>query len=424
MKLPSRTEIYEEQDMNYFLFENDDKSRILSFNRMLYHEVCDCTHGEIVEVVLDGNKQNELLQYDVVHYFNDAYYICTKLSFDLYPESHFINEYYNAIEGNALDHWMVFSMVYWMLARNIALRPQHLNMMNTIYNFLFDDRDYFIMRFFIVFCDSIIRKHGISLKKEFINLELYPIKASFNQTSEIRQIPCVRPTLDKHSSSYRLYNNWIGTLRSHVLKFLAKTSCTIIQEGLLEDKSKEQKTEKKEKGQNVFKPIGQTFQKTTKVTDLQLTLIMQRLTAAKRLDPNCSADDWLKLFSGVDSMFTIKWLGKPGELRDLFYMLTTPKNRVETGYIIPQYNYQRIVLSHFTDEKGNRFSRLRGQKSINTFLPILADCEFTLQCLTERMTTIMKNLIIDNEKALSEFGIYYNTTATKQDDGQRIINKK
>lgn len=173
-----------------------------------------------------------------------------------------------------------------------------------------------------------------------------------------------------------------------------------------------------------FIPIGETFTKTTKVTDSQLTLIMQRLTKANKLDPNGSADDWLKLFSGVDSMFTIKWLGTPGELRDLFKLLTKPKGKNKTGYVTPFYNYQQIVQSHFTDKNGEAFKPLKGQKSIDSFKPILDDCEFTLQLMSDRMTAVMKEIINNNEGALKEAGLSYNISAAKNDDNLRIRNKR
>ena len=175
--------------------------------------------------------------------------------------------------------------------------------------------------------------------------------------------------------------------------------------------------------QTSFVPTGQTFVKTSKITDLQLTLIMQRLSMANRLDPDCSADDWLKLFSGVDSSFTMKWIGTPGELRDLFKALTEPIKKGKTGYVIPNYNYQQIVLSHFVDKDGQQFTRLKGQKSIESFRPIIDDCSFTLQWFTERMTKVMKEMIREHREELEEQGLFYNTTASKKDDGQRVRNK-
>lgn len=175
--------------------------------------------------------------------------------------------------------------------------------------------------------------------------------------------------------------------------------------------------------QTSFVPTGQTFVKTSKITDMQLTLIMQRLSMANKLDPDCLADDWLKLFSGMDYSFTIKWLGTPGELRDLFKALTEPIKKGKTGYVTPNYNYQQIVLSHFVDKDGQPFSRLKGQKSIESFQPIIDDCIFTIQCMTERMTTVMKEIIREHREELEEQGFIYNTTAAKMDDKQRVRNK-
>ena len=144
---------------------------------------------------------------------------------------------------------------------------------------------------------------------------------------------------------------------------------------------------------------------------------------AKKLDPDTKADDWLKLFSGVDSMFTMKWMGKPGELRDLFDMLTTKDSHSKTGYITPRYGYQKIVLSHFTDKDGKYFDKLKGQKSISSFQPLLDDCNFMLQFMTERMTEVMKIIIREHKTELQEQGLYYNSIAAKKDDHQKVRNK-
>lgn len=192
----------------------------------------------------------------------------------------------------------------------------------------------------------------------------------------------------------------------------------------LEEKRRQFKTiPKGEKPSGNFVPTGQTFVKTTKVTDLQLTLIMQRLSMSHKLDPDANADDWLKLFSGVDSKFTMKWLGTPGELRDLFDMLTQKSGSKDTGYVIPRYGYQKIVLSHFTDKDGKYFDKLKGQKSISSFQPLLDDCNFMLQFMTERMTEAMKTIIREHKAELQEQGLHYNTTAAKNDDRQKVRNK-
>jgi len=192
----------------------------------------------------------------------------------------------------------------------------------------------------------------------------------------------------------------------------------------LEDKKKAYgKVREDDKGDNTFKPIGQTFTKTTKVTDLQLTLLMQRLSMSNKLDPDVSADEWLKLFSGVNSMFTMKWLGTPGELRDFFDLLTRPLPSSKTGYVIPHYGYQKIVRSHFTNVNGEYFKNLKAQKKISSYQPILDDCAFFLQCVTERMTGIMKTIIQQHKEELSEQGLFYNATASKWNDRTKIQNK-
>lgn len=191
----------------------------------------------------------------------------------------------------------------------------------------------------------------------------------------------------------------------------------------LEEKKKAYKTGPGNKEDLTFVPTGRTFQKTTKITDLQLTLIMQRLSMANKLDPDATADTWLKLFSGVDSLFTMKWYGKPGELRDFFEMLTKPLPNSTTGYVTPHYGYQKIVRSHFTDSNRNTLKDLKGQKSIQSFLPIMDDCTFMLQCITERMTDAMKTIVREHEAELAEQGFHYNTKSANKDDGQRVRNK-
>ena len=155
-----------------------------------------------------------------------------------------------------------------------------------------------------------------------------------------------------------------------------------------------------------YKPSGKTFKKTTRLTDTLINIIGQRLTMANKLSDN--PDDWLKLFSGIDQQFTITWLGTEGELRDLFIMLT------DDGYVTPKRGYQQILKSHFIDVNGNRFNNLHGAKSINSFKTIIDDCTFFLQHLTDNITTIMKQLISENEDALHEVGYFDQLQAAKR----------
>ena len=112
------------------------------------------------------------------------------------------------------------------------------------------------------------------------------------------------------------------------------------------------------------------------------------------------------------------WLGTEGELRDLFKMLTD-----KPQYIKPKRNFQLILKSHFLDEHGRRFNNLHGAKSIESFQPILDDCAFLLQHLTDSMTAIMKQLVMDNEDALREMGYFKKVQASKQ-AGLSIRNKR
>ena len=173
------------------------------------------------------------------------------------------------------------------------------------------------------------------------------------------------------------------------------------------------------KGNPEFVPSGRTFTKSALLTDIQIDIIGQRLSLANKLD--ATPDDFRKLFSGVDSHFTMKWLGHPGELRDLFKMLTNLRNG-ETRYVTPKRGYQLILRSHFLDKDGNQFEDLDAQKSIESFKPIINDCEFFIQHLIDKVTQIMKTILNNNEGPLEDSGYYVNPTSAKQ-EGLHIKNK-
>ncbi len=189
-----------------------------------------------------------------------------------------------------------------------------------------------------------------------------------------------------------------------------------IEEALAAQQSEEEKKEK-------FTPIGQTFTKSVQITDVQLRIIGQRLTRANKLDSSCSAENWEKLFSGADSMFTIHWLGRPGELRDLFDMLTKKRERSNVGYLSPRYGFQKIVQSHFTDKNGKFFTDLRKQKSIDAFKPVIDDCEFFIQNYTEQLTDVMKQIIEEHRSELAEFGYVFDPI-TYTREGMNIANRR
>lgn len=164
-----------------------------------------------------------------------------------------------------------------------------------------------------------------------------------------------------------------------------------------------------------FKPIGTTFSKTSLMPDRMIDIIGMRLAKANKI-ANDNPDVFRKLFSGINEQFTIIWMGTGGELRDLFKMLT------DNGYINPKRGYQKILQSHFLNENGERFDNLHGDKSIQGFQPVIDDCAFLLQYLTDSMTSVMKQLIEDNEEALREMGFFNNEQSSKQ-AGMRIQNK-
>jgi len=167
--------------------------------------------------------------------------------------------------------------------------------------------------------------------------------------------------------------------------------------------------------EKTFIPSGRTFSKTSLLPDRLIDIIGQRLSQANKLD--ASPDDFRKLFSGIDQQFTMTWKGTGGELRDLFKMLT------DKGYAKPKRGYQQILKSHFLDENNQRFDNLHGDKSIEGFQPVIDDCAFLLQHLTESMTEIMKRLIKANKAALTEMGYFNQLQAAKQ-SGMRIQNRR
>ena len=81
------------------------------------------------------------------------------------------------------------------------------------------------------------------------------------------------------------------------------------------------------------------------------------------------------------------------------------------------------MKSHFLDENNQRFDNLHGDKSIEDFQPVIDDCAFLLQHLTESMTEIMKRLIKANKAALTEMGYFNQLQAAKQ-SGMRIQNRR
>lgn len=164
-----------------------------------------------------------------------------------------------------------------------------------------------------------------------------------------------------------------------------------------------------------FIPSGRTFKKTALLPDRLIDIMGQRLTQANKL--SASPDDLRKLFSGIDQQFTLTWKGTGGELRDWFKMLT------DGGYATPKWGYQQILKSHFLDENGQRFNNLHGDKSIEGFQPVIDDCVFLLQHLTDNMTEIMKQLIANNRSLLSDMGYFNQLQAAKQ-AGMRIQNKR
>lgn len=166
---------------------------------------------------------------------------------------------------------------------------------------------------------------------------------------------------------------------------------------------------KKNKG--TFQPTRKTFSKSLRITDLQLDIICMRLVQAGWLDGDCRPSDFTKLFSGISSDFKLKWLGRWGELHDLFDMLTRIPEGSKTGYITPRKSYLEILRSHFVDKHGNLPPRLDNQRHIADSEMVINDCEFWINHSIEQCSETMKeilekqsNYLENNDNTFRPFG--------------------
>lgn len=407
MALPSREEIYEDHKLEYFLYDFKEKTRVQNFNRQLYTEVCKLTHGMMVPVTSNGNNHEEFLQYSVEHYFNDAYYICTKLTLDLNPESHFLEEYYNTIEGNALDHWLVFTMVYWMLLRNLAIRPQYINMMNTLIDFLLDDRYFYVLYFMVAF-----KNH--EFKPENLNIEFFPVKSSFVDTDEIFRTPIIRVGEDANDAEKEVYDIWCKTRSFHAIRIGKKMLPPII-EKVVQDYKENNNIKKVKTNRQVDTPsqayTDNTFNKSAILTDIQIDLVLAELIVVGWMPKETCKSDFHKLFSGVKSDLQLTWLGTAGELHDFFDMLTKKKKdeknkkKLSDGYITPRGNYLNIVCSHFKDKNGNDFKDLNHKKRTKGSKDILTLLEIFINYSVDKCAKMMKEIISEHKDLLEEFDL-------------------
>lgn len=153
---------------------------------------------------------------------------------------------------------------------------------------------------------------------------------------------------------------------------------------------------------DAFSPTGQTFTKTTLLLDPEIDIICKYLTQKGKLEVELNPDTFRKLFSGVDSNFTIKWLGKEGELRDLFQFLTGGKGK--DCFIKPKKGYLQILRSHFKDNNGNEFTNLKGAKSIDSFMPVIDNIMYLLNHNIQQCMEEMRVLIEERLEILEELG--------------------
>lgn len=162
--------------------------------------------------------------------------------------------------------------------------------------------------------------------------------------------------------------------------------------------------ERKSRHSDVFQPTGQTFTKTPLMLERELVIICKYLTQKRKLDEQASPDDFCRLFSGVDSEFKITWLGKEGELRDLFKTLVGEEGK--KCYITPKKGYQQILRSHFRNKEEKEFLNLKGAKSIAGFAPIIDNIVFMLEHDIDKCVQEMRELIEESREQLKEEGYF------------------
>ena len=121
------------------------------------------------------------LKKDLLFYFNEAYALCTKVSIDAYPESHFFEEYWDEMSlkrEEVLDKYFVLSIAYVLLAVNVKVRKQYKGMLNSIFYFLKQNFPYFLQW---SFPNEIMKAYE---EKQKNILDFYPM-ASLDDYGEI-----------------------------------------------------------------------------------------------------------------------------------------------------------------------------------------------------------------------------------------------
>ena len=105
-----------------------------------------------------------------------------------------------------------------------------------------------------------------------------------------------------------------------------------------------------------FKMVNDVFTyKWTKQHPERVTHFYQYLVKLHAIDKDTSHEEFEKLFTGVPTDVTMKWIAPKSALK---FLMTTLKKR---GYIKPEGKIWVITESHFKDAQNNLFKNMRNE---------------------------------------------------------------
>ena len=105
-----------------------------------------------------------------------------------------------------------------------------------------------------------------------------------------------------------------------------------------------------------FKMVSEVFTyKWTKSHPERVTKFYQYLVKLHAIDKDTSHEEFEKLFTGVPTDVTVKWIAPKSALK---FLMSTLKKR---GYIKPEGKIWVITESHFKDAQNNLFKNMRNE---------------------------------------------------------------
>ena len=116
------------------------------------------------------------------------------------------------------------------------------------------------------------------------------------------------------------------------------------------------KTASQSKPAATFKMVNDVFTyKWTKQHPERVTHFYQYLVKLHAIDKDTSHEEFEKLFTGVPTDVTVKWIAPKSALK---FLMSTLKKR---GYIKPEGKIWVITESHFKDAQNNLFKNMRNE---------------------------------------------------------------